>query len=94
MARVAYIGDEVSAAGYRLAGARVHVPGPGEERLEIERARGDADLVLVGAESAARVSMRELAPLLRQEAPLLVIAPDAGPGETDIAARVRRQLGF
>jgi vacuolar-type H+-ATPase subunit F/Vma7 len=94
MARVAYIGDEVSAAGYRLAGARVHVPGRGEELSAIESARGEADLVLVGATCAARVGAPALAPLLRQEAPLLVVVPDAGPGEPDIGARLRRQLGF
>ena len=50
-----YIGDEVSAAGYRLAGFRVRVPEPGGESAALAEARAQAPLVLVAANVAARI---------------------------------------
>ena len=47
-----YIGDAVSAAGYRLAGLRIHVPDTADIQAEIEQACGDTPLVLLGADIA------------------------------------------
>lgn len=91
-----YLGDEVTAAGYRLAGARVRVPHGGEETAAFAAACADAPLVLVSAAVAARIDDTELRTALAALAPLVLIVPDPV-GETpvpDVAARLRRQLGL
>ncbi len=55
MAALIYLGDEVSAAGWRLAGATVRAPAPGEETAALDAARAQAALVLVSAAVAAAV---------------------------------------
>ena len=62
MALVCYIGDEVSAAGFRLAGAAVIVPAPGGETAALAAARADGAVVLIAADVAARVSSLSSAP--------------------------------
>lgn len=96
MAAPVYIGDEVSAAGYRLAGARVEVPEPGGEGAALAAARMQAPLVLVSAAVAARIAERELRVALAALAPLTLIVPDLrGEAEVpDVAARLRHQLGL
>ena len=37
MSTVVYLGDEVSAAGWRLAGATVHTPAPGDQAAALAR---------------------------------------------------------
>jgi len=96
MAAPIYIGDEVSAAGYRLAGARVEVPEPGAETAALASARAGAPLVLVSAAVAARIAGSEMRAALAALTPLTLIVPDLR-GEAqvpDVAARLRRQLGL
>lgn len=91
-----YIGDEVSAAGYRLAGAQVRVPERGEEAAALASARADAPLVLVSAAIAAHIAESELRTALAALSPLTLIVPDLR-GEAqvpDVAARLRHQLGL
>jgi vacuolar-type H+-ATPase subunit F/Vma7 len=93
---VVYLGDEVSAAGYRLAGALVRTPPPGDEAAALAWARARAELVLVSAAVAARIGEAVLRPALAAAAPLLLIVPDLQ-GEVplpDLAARLRGQLGL
>ncbi len=94
--RPVYIGDEVSAAGYRLAGARVEVPAPGGESAALASARAQAPLVLVSAAVAARIAEREMRVALSALTPLTLIVPDLRGEATmpDVAARLRRQLGL
>lgn len=90
-----YIGDAVSAAGYRLAGLRVHVPETTDVRSEIEQACKDAPLVLLGADLAAQLPVTELDRLLSQVTPAVVVVPDVR-GQAalpDLVNRLRRQLG-
>ena len=93
---VFYLGDEVSAAGFRLAGARTQVPAEGEETDALAAARAEAKLVLVSAAVAARIDEAALARALASLAPLTLLVPDpAGLVPLpDIAARLRRQLGL
>ena len=96
MSAPVYIGDEVSAAGYRLAGARVAVPEPGEESAALAAARVEAPLVLVSAAVAARIAEREMRVALAALSPLTLIVPDLT-GESqvpDVAVRLRHQLGL
>lgn len=94
MARVAYIGDEVSGAGYRLAGARVYLAATGEERDALERACAESELVLLNAGCAARLAPGLLAPLLRRVAPLILVVPDGSSGGHDLVAQMKRRIGL
>ncbi len=96
MAAPVYLGDEVSAAGYRLAGAVVRTPRAGEETAALAWARSRAPLVLVSAAVAAGVGDGVLRAALSALAPLVLIVPDFH-GEAplpDLAARLRGQLGL
>lgn len=91
-----YLGDEVSAAGYRLAGASVRWPAAGEEGAALAWARAHAPLVLVSASVAAAVDQATLQQALCALAPLVLVVPDLD-GRTappDLAARLRAQLGM
>lgn len=90
--RVAYVGNEASAAGYRLAGARPYVPLAGAVGAALERACAESDVVILSAVCAQRLSAARVESLVSQVTPLLFVAPDA-PLE-DIGARLRRELGL
>jgi vacuolar-type H+-ATPase subunit F/Vma7 len=90
-----YIGDAVSAAGYRLAGLRVHVPDTAELLVQVEQATVDASLVLLGADVAAQLPVAALDRLLSGVNPAVVVVPDVR-GQAvlpDLANRLRQQLG-
>lgn len=91
-----FLGDEVSAAGYRLAGARVRTPRPGEEAAALALARGEAPLVLLSAAVAARLAVAELGAAQAALAPLVLVVPDLQGRQPlpDLAARLRSQLGL
>ena len=96
MAAPIYLGDEVSAAGFRLAGLQARVPARGEEAAALSGARANAPLVLVSATVAARIAEGELRAALAALTPLVLIVPDID-GATpvpDLALRLRRQLGL
>ncbi|MDP3702585.1 MAG: hypothetical protein Q8R72_16930 [Hylemonella sp.] len=91
-----YLGDEVSAAGYRLAGARVRTPRAGEETAALTRACAEAPLVLLSASVAGRIAGSVLGAALAALAPLVLVVPDLQ-GQTplpDLATRLRAQLGL
>ena len=91
-----YLGDEVGAAGYRLAGARVATPRAGEGAAALARACAEAPLVLVSAAVAAGIGARQLRSALSTLAPLVLIVPDvqAELPLPDLAARLHAQLGL
>ena len=91
-----YLGDEVSAAGYRLAGALVRTPAASEAAATLAWARTRAPLVLLSAAVAAAIDEAVLRPALSALAPLVLIVPDPH-GEVpvpDLGARLRAQLGL
>ena len=90
-----YIGDVVSATGYRLAGLRVQVPDTADLLAQIEQAANDASLVLLGADLAAQLPVAALDRLLSAVSPAVVVVPDVrGQAELpDLANRLRQQLG-
>ena len=93
---VAYLGDPVSAAGFRLAGARTWTPEAGAESAALARARARAGVVLLSAEVADRLPRDELEAALAALRPLVAIVPDAAGtvSPLDPAERVRAQLGL
>ena len=96
MASLVFIGDEVAAAGWRLAGVDARVSVPGTEGAALERALAEAQLVLVAAEAAARIPEAELRAALRRLTPVTVVVPDLREAVAypDVAARMKRQLGI
>ncbi|MDH5288016.1 MAG: hypothetical protein OEX23_15450 [Betaproteobacteria bacterium] len=90
-----YVGDEATAAGFRLAGCDALVPVPGREREALDAARAQAPLVLLCAGTAARLPAAVLRAALAGSPPLAVL-PDAHGAAPmpDIAARVTRTLGL
>jgi vacuolar-type H+-ATPase subunit F/Vma7 len=92
----AFIGDEVSAAGFRLAGATVYGEQDGEPDALFRRLRDQHELLILSAEAADRVSHEQLQQAAELGHPLVLVVPDAGGRmqPPDLAARVREQLGM
>ena len=90
-----FVGDEVNAAGFRLAGVQVHTPAAGGLAEAIAWARDNAPLVLISAEIANRLPAPELDRLLARTTPPVVVVPDVHNKipMSDLAIRLRRQLG-
>lgn len=90
-----YIGDEVTAAGFRLAGARVRVCAPERADEELVAAMERATLILIGAAHAAEVPPKRLHAAVAGLSPVVLVVGDAtGEHEMpDVGARVRRELG-
>ena len=91
-----FIGDEVTGAGFRLAGVRGAVPEHGRETRLFQQAREDADLVLVTAEVAERIAGQVLRDAFKSVMPLVLVVADASGRVVppDLAAGLRRQLGL
>jgi len=97
MARIWYIGDEATAAGYRLAGAEVRVPAAEETPSVLRDAReADAELILLSAQLAGSLPRGELDAALVGTRPLLAIVPDAYGRHPapDVVHEVRLALGI
>ena len=91
-----YVGDEIGAAGWRLAGAATTVPAPGREQDALDAARAEGALVLVAADVAARLDGARLRDAVAALAPLVLVVPDTQGQvpQPDFAARLRIQLGL
>ncbi len=91
-----YVGDEVTAAGFRLAGLATIVPAAGGERAALDAARAQAPLVLLCAGVAAHIDVAALRDAVAAGDPPVAILPDTqGDARTpDIGARIARTLGL
>jgi vacuolar-type H+-ATPase subunit F/Vma7 len=91
-----FLGDEASAAGYRLAGVDARNVDAGDEIRSLAEAYAQAPLVMVAASIAARLPAAALRAACASVMPLVVVVPDLD-GEAampDLATRLRRQLGL
>ena len=96
--RCIFVGDAVSAAGWRLAGADCRTPAPAELPALLRALRRERDVGLIVLTAAAAA---ELPPALRAEAlasqrpPCVVVADARGLSEpADLTAVLKRQLGL
>lgn len=91
-----FIGDEVSAAGYRLCGIDVHVADAQNALSLIKKSCERASLVLVGSSTVQQIHRTELDELLAMIQPPVLVVPDVrGLHEVpDIVSRINRQLGL
>lgn len=94
--RCVFIGDEVSAAGFRLAGLDCPPTVEADIAVLFRQARERAGLIIITAELAARLPAGLLAGALREQRPPTVVVGDirgrAPP--PDPAAALKRQLGL
>jgi len=96
MRHAVFIGDELSAAGYRLTGIETQAPEADAVDEALRGALKDAGLVIMTAELARRVPAREIEAALIAEAPAFAIVPDVRMGAPlpDLAKQLRRTLGI
>jgi vacuolar-type H+-ATPase subunit F/Vma7 len=96
MGAAVFIGDELTAAGFRLTGIDTVVPEPDAAGEALQAARKKAALVIMTADLARHVPAEELEAALIAEAPALAIVPDVLFRATvpDLARRLRRALGI
>lgn len=96
MSACAFIGDEVTAAGFRLAGFSVYVPAPEAVTTLFEQLNEEMELVIITAEMAQTIPDRLLRRAFVRGNPLLLVIPDvrnrAQP--VDVAEELRQQLGM
>jgi vacuolar-type H+-ATPase subunit F/Vma7 len=91
-----YLGDELAAAGFRLAGVEASVPDKGGEAAALAAACERAPLVLVSAAVAARIPETQMRMATAALSPLVIVVPDLASMMPlpDLAARLRKQLGL
>jgi vacuolar-type H+-ATPase subunit F/Vma7 len=97
VARIVYVGDEVTAAGLRLAGVETRVATPGDAAESLRGALADgAECVLLDGALSGCVPPALLATALGADAPLFAVVPDVrGRGQPpDLARSVRNALGI
>jgi vacuolar-type H+-ATPase subunit F/Vma7 len=90
-----FIGDEVNAAGFHLAGLRVRTPTADKLLEVVEWACENAPLVLLSADTAQRLPTDVLDRLLAGVTPAVAVVPDLHNATPmpDLAMRLRQQLG-
>lgn len=96
MGQVIFIGDEVTAAGFRLAGVVCHSPGREELPGLLAEVAADCELVLITVEYAARLDADAVGEMALRTRPLLAILPDIRNREAppNLENTVRRELGI
>ena len=96
MPAILFLGDELTATGFRLAGVPVRVPLEGEEQQALEAAAASAELVLV-TEAFARCLPPGLVERYQVGSrPLVGVLPDVAGKRwpVDLADEIRRHLGI
>ena len=96
MAAAVFIGDELSAAGFRLTGIETVVAEQDTAADALREARKDAGLLIMTAELARHVPLAELEAALIAETPAVAIIPDVRMRTPlpDLAKKLRRALGI
>lgn len=91
-----FIGDEITSAGFRLAGVRVFVP-EDDTLLDVFKSSLEfAELLLITAEYSARIPGGLLQEAMLRADSLIAIVPDAAGriAAADISDEVDRVLGI
>jgi len=96
MSEVEYIGDEISAVGYRLCGVAVQIADRHNAAALIRQACSRASLVLIGSTTAKYLVHSEFSILLASDDPAVLIVPDVIGRQPvpNIATQIHRQLGM
>ncbi|MBT8082639.1 MAG: V-type ATP synthase subunit F [Gammaproteobacteria bacterium] len=96
MTAVIFIGDEVTAQGFRLAGAATQVPAHADVATAFADALRASGLVLITADAAGRLDADDLDLAVRRASPPVLVVPDAAMRTMppDAAAIVEQALGI
>jgi vacuolar-type H+-ATPase subunit F/Vma7 len=96
MPQPVYLGDEVTAAGYRLAGVRAYTPQEHELVASLKLARSEASLIMLSARLARALPAAELDRLLAGVTPPVLVVEDVSGAAPlpDLATRLRHELGM
>ena len=96
MGAAIFIGDELTAAGFRLTGMETITPSPKDAGTVLADARTRAALVIMTADIARHVPAAELEMAMLAETPTLTLVPDVRSRRDppDIGRRLRRVLGI
>lgn len=91
-----YVGDEATAAGYRLAGVMPLVPEDGQETAALRDALARASLVLVSSAVAARIDRGAWRDAITAMSPLVSVVPDVDGAVPlpDVSAALRAEIGL
>jgi vacuolar-type H+-ATPase subunit F/Vma7 len=91
-----FIGDETTAAGFRLGGLEVRITEPAEAGRALTAAlEARPPLVVLAAAHAQRIPDDQLEAAQRRITPPVLVVPEAG-GQTpapDLAQQIRSQVG-
>ena len=96
MDAIVVIGDELTCAGFRLAGVATRTPSAAEATAVLALALGEARLVVLTQALADGVEPGLLRQALAREQPLLVVMPDIAEPDarSDLSSRMRAVLGI
>jgi vacuolar-type H+-ATPase subunit F/Vma7 len=96
MTAATFIGDEMTAAGFRLAGLRVHSPDPEKLSTVFRSALVEANLVILTGDVAAQLPAGELKQAITRAQPpvAIVSAAISAAGESELVHEVRTALGM
>ena len=91
-----FIGDVITATGYRQAGVRTQPVAASQAAIAVERALEDTEMLLITPACADELGAERLLAIIRGARPLIAIVPDAAGQLTlpDIDAAVDRVLGI
>jgi vacuolar-type H+-ATPase subunit F/Vma7 len=94
--RVVFVGDEVTAAGFRLAGIDIVTPAAGRAREAFRQVRQTAALVYLTPDIAEALPPSEFDGALRSADPPVLVVPDIRRRHQppDIPARILGLLGL
>jgi vacuolar-type H+-ATPase subunit F/Vma7 len=96
MSTIVFIGDELTATGFRLTGVETVMPSPDAAREALAQARRRAEFVLLTADCARHIPTGELEVALLAETPIVAIIPDilTQTSPPDLTRRLRAVLGI
>ncbi len=91
-----FMGDAVSAAGWRLAGVRTVVPESGQETAGFIKLLKETELLLLTAEVARELPETLLEKGLASVSPLVLVVPDVRGRvvPSDLSQQMQAQLGL
>jgi vacuolar-type H+-ATPase subunit F/Vma7 len=96
MGTIVFIGDELTATGFRLTGIETITPSPATVRDAFAAARRRAGMIVITAALSEHIPPSELEDALLAETPILAIVPDilARTSPPDLTRRLRGALGI
>jgi len=96
MGQVIFIGDEITAAGFRLAGVACHTPERNELAGLLAKERDGCDLIMITAQYADWLGGHAVDEMALWTQPLVAIVPDIRQQQSppNLEHAVRRELGI